>query len=178
MLIEVGRHLKFFDKEGNELNLTRAYGVWYGMLYFPRVSTSLYEVQHIFIAEQVKYEYSFTQSININTLPVGLSGLVTLDVNADPSDVELLDRIYYPGQQITVVDSSNSANYFIGSVQGYNPADGSLYVRVTSKFGTGTISSWKIEAYVYTFPRGADNSYFTVKWREDVASDNIFRHIR
>ena len=61
MLIEVGRHLKFFDKEGNELNLTRAYGVWYGMLYVPRVSTSLYEVQHIFVAEQVKYEYSFSQ---------------------------------------------------------------------------------------------------------------------
>lgn len=174
MLIEVGRHLKFFDKEGNELNLTRAYGVWYGMLYFPRVSTSLYEVQHIFVAEQVKYEYSFTQSININTLPVGLSGLVTLDVNADPSEVEQLNRIYYPGQQVTVVDTADATNYFIGSVQGYNPADGSLHVRVTSKFGTGTVSSWKVEAYVYTFPRGADNSYFTVKWREDIASDNVF----
>lgn len=174
MLIEVGRHLKFFDKEGNELNLTRAYGVWYGMLYFPRVSTSLYEVQHIFIAEQVKYEYSFTQSINLNTLPVGLSGIVTLAVDADPSDVDQLNRIYYPGQQVTVVDTANSSNYFIANVQGYNPTNGSLYVRVTSKFGTGTVSNWKVEAYVYTFPRGADNSYFTVRWRENEAMDNIF----
>lgn len=174
MLIEVGRHLKFFDKEGNELNLTRAYGVWYGMLYFPRVSTSLYEVQHIFIAEQVKYEYSFTQSINIDTLPLGLSGIVTLDVNADPSEIDQLDRIYYPGQQVTVVDSSDPDNYFIASVQGYNPADGSLYVRATSKSGSGTVTGWKIEAYVYTFPRGANNSYFTTKWREDASSDNIF----
>lgn len=174
MLIEVGRHLKFFDKEGNELNLTRAYGVWYGMLYFPRVSTSLYEVQHIFVAEQVKYEYSFAQSINIDTLPVGLSGIVTLDVNADPSDVDLLNRIYYPGQQVTVVDQSDSTNYFIGSVQGYNPLDGSLYVRVTSKFGSGTATNWTIQAYVYTYPRGADNSYFTVRWREDISTDNMF----
>ncbi len=174
MLIEVGRHLKFFDKEGNELNLTRAYGVWYGMLYFPRVSTSLYEVQHIFIAEQVKYEYSFTQSINLKTLPVGINGIVTLDVNADPSEVEQLSRIYYPGQQVTVTDTSNSNNYFVANVQGYNPLDGSLYLRVASKFGSSVVSNWKIEAYVYTFPRGDDNSYFTVKWRENEALDNIF----
>jgi hypothetical protein len=174
MLIEVGRHLKFFDKEGNELSLTRAYGVWYGMLYFPRVSTSLYEVQHIFIAEEVKYEHLFTQSINLDTLPLGLSGIVTLDVNADPSDIERLDRIYYPGQQISVVDQSNSENKFIASVQGYNPTDGSLYIRVVSKSGSSTITSWKIEALVYTFPRGADNSYFTVKWREDISPKNVF----
>jgi len=174
MLIEVGRHLKFFDKEGNELNLSRTYGVWYGMLYFPRVSTSLYEVQHIFIAEQVKYEYSFSQSINLGTLPIGLSGIVTLNVNADPSDIDLLDRIYYPGQQVKVIDQSDESNYFVASVQGYNPGDGSLYVRAISKFGSGTISSWKIEAYVYTFPRGAENSYFSVKWREGIAKDNLF----
>lgn len=174
MLIEVGRHLKFFDKEGNELNLARAYGVWYGMLYFPRVSTSLYEVQHIFMVEEVKYDYSFTQSINLSTLPIGLSGIVTLSVAADPSEIDLLDRIYFPGQNVKVVDTSNENNYFMASVQGYNPADGSLYVRATSKFGTGTIANWRIETYVYTFPRGDDNSYYTIKWRENIASDNIF----
>lgn len=174
MLIEVGRHLKFFDKEGNELNLTRAYGVWYGMLYFPRVSTSLYEVQHIFMAEEVKYEYSFSQSINLATLPIGLSGILTLSVNADPSEIDLLDRIYFPGQNVKVVDTANPENYFMASIKGYNPSDGSLFLRATSKAGTGTISNWKIETYVYTFPRGDDNSYYTIRWRENIASDNIF----
>ena len=172
MLIEVGRHLKFFDKDGNELNLSRAYGVWYGMLYFPRVSTSLYEVQHIFVAEQVKYEYALTQSINISTLPVGASGSIILNVNADPSEIDLLDRIYYPGQQITVSDASNPQNAFNAIIQGYNPGDGSLYVRVSSKTGTGTISSWTLSTYVYT--RGDSNSYFTVRWRENIATDNMF----
>ena len=174
MLVEVGRHLKFFDKDGNELNLTRAYGVWYGMLYFPRVSTSLYEAQHIFIVEQVEYQYSLTQSINLDSLPIESKGTLILNIDPDPSDIDQLNNIYFPGQQITVTDSDDANNTFTADVKGFNPTSGSLYVKPVGKSGSGTISEWNISAYVYTFPRGDDNSYFTVKWRENISSDNIF----
>ena len=48
-------NLRFFDKNGSPANFTYdpVSDSWAGTLYFPRVSTELYENQHIFIVEQV-----------------------------------------------------------------------------------------------------------------------------
>lgn len=48
-------NLRFFDKAGSPANFTydSVNDLWTGTLYFPRVSTSLYENQHLFIIESV-----------------------------------------------------------------------------------------------------------------------------
>lgn len=173
MLLEVGRHLLFFDKDGNELNLTRTYGVWYGMLYFPRVSSSLHEVQHILVTEEVKYEQVFTQSINVSSLPVGFASSMILSLSPDPSDANGSSKIYKHGSLITVV-SSDGESTITATINGYNATSGQLDVRVVSKSGSGTYSSWKAYSIIHTYPRGDNNSYFSFSWREVESSNNIF----
>lgn len=49
------KFLKFFDKNGNNLNLdyNEIDDVWTGKMYFPRVAVDLYENNHLFIIESV-----------------------------------------------------------------------------------------------------------------------------
>lgn len=49
-------NLRFFDKTGKPCNFTydESTDSWSGSLYFPRVSTSLYENQHLFLIESVQ----------------------------------------------------------------------------------------------------------------------------
>lgn len=49
------KHLKFFDKTGDNINLEfdSQLGYWKGTVYFSRVSVKLFENEHIFILEQV-----------------------------------------------------------------------------------------------------------------------------
>lgn len=173
MLLEVGRHLLFFDKDGNELNLTRTYGVWYGMLYFPRVSSSLHEVQHVFVTEEVKYEQVFTQSINVSSLPIGYASSMIVYLSPDPTDTNGSSKVYKQGSFINLVSSDQEAT-ITATIHGYDANSGQLDVRVVSKTGTGTYSSWKAYSIIHTYPRGDNNSYFSFSWREVESMDNIF----
>lgn len=70
MFIERGKNLLFFDKNGDELNLTRIANCWYGFSYLKKTSVNIYETQHIYILEeclnttknQIDYTYPRTQN--------------------------------------------------------------------------------------------------------------------
>ena len=47
------RHLKFFDKNGNNITPDLDNGVFKFKLFFPKVSTGLFESQHLFIFEEI-----------------------------------------------------------------------------------------------------------------------------
>ena len=52
----------------------------------------------------------------------------------------------YPGQSVTVTDSSNAGNSMTGTVVSYDPSSGSLVVNVISAKGSGAPISWTITA--------------------------------
>jgi hypothetical protein len=174
MLVEVGRHLKFFDKNGNELNLTRTHGVWYGMSYFPRVSSSLHEVQHLFIVEEVKYKEEFTQSIDLDALSKETATYADIPLTPDPTGSLGIAKILKPGKSFKSYDTSDASNYFVADILGYNETTGYAHIRIVYSQGSGSHSSWRLETFTYVHPRGDADSYFFFKWREYEFEKNIF----
>lgn len=173
MLLEVGRHLKFFDKDGNELNLRRAYGVWYGLLYFPTASVNLYEGQHLFVVEEVKYKQIINQSIDTSELKVSANTDLILELGPDPSNIESLSKVYYQGQRVTCKSDLDPDVFFIGEVKGYNYLSGELFLKILYSSGLGADTTWNIESIVNTYPRGTDSSIFSFSWREPSGANNL-----
>ena len=56
MILAEKQNLIFFDKHGNQMNFTfdNDRSLWIGKLYFPRVSSGLYETLQIFIFDKIR----------------------------------------------------------------------------------------------------------------------------